>query len=75
MSLGSTIVFWRSHKQFVPTDSITKEKYVAITEATKEIVWLRKILEDLQEKQENSTHLVIDNTHAIKLAKNLRFHD
>ena len=44
-------------------------------EATKEIVWLRKILEDLQEKQENSTPLLINNTYAIKLAKNPRFHD
>jgi hypothetical protein len=47
---------------------------VAIVEATKEIVWLRKILEDLQEKQVNST-LLVDNTSAIKLAKNPRFHD
>ena len=42
-------------------------------EATKEIVWLRKILEDSQEKQVNST-LLIYNTYEIKLAKNLIFH-
>jgi hypothetical protein len=75
MSLGSTIVSWRSHKQSVPTDSTTEEEYVAVAEATKEIVWLRKILEDLQEKQVNSTPLLVDNTFAIKLAKNPRFHD
>ena len=38
MSLGSTIVSWRSHKQSVPADSTTEEKYVAAAEATKEIV-------------------------------------
>jgi hypothetical protein len=48
---------------------------VAVAEATKEIVWLRKILEDLQEKQVNSTPLLVDNTSAIKLAKNPKFHD
>jgi hypothetical protein len=48
---------------------------VAVAEATKEIVWLRKILEYLQEKQVNSTPLLVDNTFAIKLAKNPRFHD
>ena len=48
---------------------------MAAAEAMKEIVWLRKILEDLQEKQENSTPLLVDNTSAIKLAKNPRFHD
>jgi hypothetical protein len=66
---------WRSHKQSVPTDSTTEAEYVAVAEATKEIVWLRKILEDLQEKQVHSTPLLIDNTSAIKLAKNPKFHD
>jgi hypothetical protein len=75
MSLGSTTISWRSHKQFVPTDSTTEVEYVVVAEATKEIVWLRKILEDLQEKQVNATPLLIDNTSAIKLAKNPRFHD
>jgi hypothetical protein len=38
MSLGSTTISWRSHKQSVPVDSTTEEKYVAVVEATKEIV-------------------------------------
>eukprot|EP00253_Pinus_taeda_P027846 PITA_27846 len=59
----------------VLADSITEAKYVAAAEATKEIVWLRKILEDLQVKQVQSTPLMIDNTLAIKLAKNPKFHD
>ena len=75
LSLGSVAVSWRSCKQSVPVDSTTEAEYVAAAEATKEIVWLRKILEDLQEKQENSTPLLINNTSAIKLAKNPRFHD
>eukprot|EP00253_Pinus_taeda_P031442 PITA_31442 len=47
MSLGLGAVSWRSHKQSVPADSTTEAEYVAAAEATKEIVWLRKILEDL----------------------------
>jgi hypothetical protein len=47
MSLRSTTVFWRSRKQSVPADSTTEAKYVAGVEAMKEILWLRKILEDL----------------------------
>eukprot|EP00253_Pinus_taeda_P022899 PITA_22899 len=46
MSLGSGAVSLRSHKQLVPSDSTTEEEYVVATEAKKEIVWLRKILED-----------------------------
>ena len=44
------------------------------TEATKEIVWLRKILEDMQMKQMHSTPLMNENNSAIKLAKNPKFH-
>ena len=75
MSLGSGAVSWRSRKQSVPADSTTEAEYVAAVEATKEIVWLRKILEDLQVKQVQSTPLMIDNTSAIMLAKNQKFHD
>eukprot|EP00253_Pinus_taeda_P029214 PITA_29214 len=68
-------VSWRSRKQSVPADPTTEAEYVAAAEATKEIVWLRKILEDLQVKQVQSTPLMIDNNSAIKLAKNPKFHD
>eukprot|EP00253_Pinus_taeda_P024851 PITA_24851 len=75
MSLGLGAVSWRSRKQSVPTNSTTKVEYVASAEATKEIVWLKKILEDLLVKQVQSTPLMIDNISAINLAKNLKFHD
>eukprot|EP00253_Pinus_taeda_P015320 PITA_15320 len=75
MSLGSGAVSWRSRKQSVPADFTTEAEYVVAAEATKEIVWLRKILEDLQVKQVQSTPLMIDNNSAIKLAKNPKFHD
>eukprot|EP00253_Pinus_taeda_P003600 PITA_03600 len=47
MSLGSGAFSWRSRKQSIPADSTTEAECVAAVEATKEIVWLRKILEDL----------------------------
>eukprot|EP00253_Pinus_taeda_P004794 PITA_04794 len=74
MSPGSKAVS-RSRKELVPADSTTKVEYVATAKATKEIVWFRKILEYLQVKQVQSTPLMIDNTSAIKLAKNPKFHD
>jgi hypothetical protein len=75
MNLGSAAITWRSRKQSVPADSTTEAKYVAAAQDTKEIIWLRKILEDLQEKQMTSTPLFVDNTSAIQLAKNPKFHD
>eukprot|EP00253_Pinus_taeda_P004352 PITA_04352 len=75
MSLRSGVVGWRSRKQSVQANSTIEAEYVATAEATKEIVWFRKILEDLQVKQVHSTPLMIDNTSAIKLAKNPKFHN
>eukprot|EP00253_Pinus_taeda_P012506 PITA_12506 len=56
-------------------DKETEVSTLGYAEATKEIVWLRKLLEDLPVKQVQSTPLMIDNTSAIKLAKNPKFHD
>lgn len=75
MNLGSTAISWRSCKQSVPFDSTIEAEYVAVAQATKEIIWLWKILEDLQEKQKASTLLFVDNSSAIQLAKNPKFHD
>ena len=65
MNLGSAAISGRSCKQSVPVDSTTEAEYVAAAQATKEIIWLRKILEDLQEKQKASTSLFVDNSSAI----------
>lgn len=75
MSIGSGDVSWRSHKQSILAYSTIEEKHVVVVEATKEIVWLRKILEDLQEIQGHTNALLIDNTSATNLAKNPKFHD
>eukprot|EP00253_Pinus_taeda_P008265 PITA_08265 len=75
MNLGSTSISWRSRKQSVATNSTTKAEYVAAAQATKEIIWIRKILEDLQEKKKASTPLFVDNSSTIQLAKNPKFHD
>jgi hypothetical protein len=46
MSLISVVVSWKSLKQQVLVDSTIKSKYVAVVEETKNIVSLKKILED-----------------------------
>ena len=64
MNIGSTTITWRSRKKSVPADSTIEAEYVAAAQATKEIIWLHKILEYLQEKQMTSTPLFVDNTCA-----------
>lgn len=75
MNLGSTTISWRSCKQSVLVDSTIEAVYVAITQATKEIIWPHKILEYLQEKQKASTPLFVENSSVFQLAKNPKFHD
>ena len=48
-------------------------KYISAWEAACEIVWLRRILQDLKVDQKEATSLFIDNQSSIKLAKNLVF--
>ncbi|TYK02298.1 gag/pol protein [Cucumis melo var. makuwa] len=47
-TLNGGAVIWRSVKQTCIVDSIMEAEYVAACEATKETVWLRKFLTDLE---------------------------
>ena len=75
MNRGSPTITWISRKQSVPVDSTIEAEYVASTQVTKEIIWIQKIIEDLQEKQKTSMPLFVDNTSTIQLSKNPKFHD
>ena len=54
--------------------SSTKVEYKALSSATYEVVWLRRILEDVEEKQKRPTCINCDNQSAIKLTHNLVYH-
>ena len=51
----------------------TKIEYVATIEASKEVIWLQRFMEELGKKQENN-RLYSDSQSAIHLAKNSIFH-
>nr|KYP42880.1 Retrovirus-related Pol polyprotein from transposon TNT 1-94 [Cajanus cajan] len=53
--------------------STIKVKYMAISKASKEMIWLKNFLEELGKKQCDSA-LYSDNQSAIHLAKNPMFH-
>jgi len=74
-NLGYGVVSWSSKKQ--PTVSLissTKFEYKAMSSATCEAIWLRRILEDVGAKPEEPTILYCDNQSAIKLTHNLVYH-
>ena len=53
-TLGGTAVSWGSQLQKIVALSTTEAEYVAVTEASKEMVWLQSFLEELGKKQEDN---------------------
>lgn len=67
-------VAWSSQRQRCTSQSTTEAEYVAANMATKEIVWLRNLLNDIGCCQSYPTALFCDNQSAIRLVRNPEFH-
>lgn len=72
-TVGTTAVSWISQIQKIVALSTTEAEYVAITEASKEMIWLQGLLAELGFDQKNNI-LFSDSQSAIHLAKNSAFH-
>ncbi|KAG6470996.1 hypothetical protein ZIOFF_072087 [Zingiber officinale] len=72
--LGSAIFSWSSKKQPVVALSTTEAEYIAATNCAMQAIWLRKILDFLQHKQDGPTTIFCDNKSTITLSKNPVFH-
>ena len=68
-------ITWASRRQPTVTLSTTEAKYVAASQATKEALWLQKLLLDIKEEVTKPTVLNIDNQSSIKLIRNPEFHN
>ncbi|GKV32746.1 hypothetical protein SLEP1_g41331 [Rubroshorea leprosula] len=66
-------ISWKSKLQKSVSLSTTEAEYVALSEAGKEIVWMKTFFEELGLKQERFV-LFCDNQSAIYLSKNPQFH-
>ena len=72
-TVGGTVVSWVSKIQSVVALSTTEAEYVAATEASKEMIWLQRFMDELGKKHDMGT-LYSDSQSAIHLAKNSTFH-
>jgi len=72
-TVGGTTVSWVSKLQSVVSLSTKEAEYVAATEASKEMIWLQRFLDELGKKKELGK-LYSDSHSAIHLAKNSAFH-
>jgi hypothetical protein len=72
-TIHGTIVSWISKLQKVIALSTTKVEYVDAIEASKEMIWLQRFMEELGKKQEKN-RLYYDIESSIHLAINLSLH-
>ncbi|PKU71322.1 Retrovirus-related Pol polyprotein from transposon TNT 1-94 [Dendrobium catenatum] len=72
--LGPTIISWTVKKQATVAKSSTEAEYRALSAATSEVLWLRRLAEELNIPQPAPTPIYCDNTSAIAIAKNPVFH-
>lgn len=67
--VGSHLVDWSSKRQSIITHSTAESEYVAADSATRMIMWLRVLLDELSERQKDATLIHEDNTACLKFAK------
>lgn len=60
---------WSSKKQQTVTLSTTEAEYIAASDATKEALWLKQFLVDINETCSLPIQLFVDNQSAIRLIK------
>ncbi|KAL0289530.1 UNVERIFIED_CONTAM: hypothetical protein Sangu_2611800 [Sesamum angustifolium] len=64
-SLGSGIFTWASKKQATVAQSSAEAEYIAAAATSNQAIWLRRVLEDIGEKQEEPTRIYCDNKSAM----------
>ncbi|KAL0383683.1 UNVERIFIED_CONTAM: Myosin-6 [Sesamum calycinum] len=60
-SLGSGMFSWASKKQAIVAQSSTEAEDIAAAATSNQATWLRRILEDMRQKQEEPTTIYCDN--------------
>ena len=71
-SIGSGVVSWSRKKQPTVSLSSTEAEYKALCAATCEVVWLRRLLQDVGEERKEM--IKCDNQSSINIAKTPIFH-
>ncbi|PKU86287.1 Retrovirus-related Pol polyprotein from transposon TNT 1-94 [Dendrobium catenatum] len=72
--LGPNLISWTVKKQVTVAKSSTEAEYRSLSAATSDVIWLRRLVEELDLPQQSPTPIHCDNTSAIALARNPVFH-
>ncbi|CAI7887778.1 unnamed protein product [Closterium sp. NIES-53] len=72
--VGGSPVSWKSKNQGEIAHSSTESEYMALFHGVKEVVWMRRLLEELGQEQEGPTPVFCDSQGAIAMARNAVLH-
>jgi histone deacetylase 1/2 len=72
--LGSNLISWSARKQPTVSRSSTEAEYKALANVTAEVMWVRKLLDELGIKHPPAARLWCDNLGATYLSSNPVFH-
>ncbi|CAI7775323.1 unnamed protein product, partial [Closterium sp. NIES-53] len=72
--VGGSPVSWKSKKQGEIAHSSTESEYMALFHGVKEVVWMRRLLEELGQEKEGPTPVFCDSHGAIAMARNAVLH-
>ena len=72
--LGDGAITWSSKQQNSVALSTVEAEYMALSQATQEAVWLRRLTEELGQTNQEATIIYEDNQGAICTAQNPVFH-
>jgi hypothetical protein len=73
-TLGSGMVSWSSRRQKTIATSTCAAEYIAVSEAGKELAWIRNLLMELGFDPKGPTKLLCDNSAAVILSSDQLFH-
>ncbi|PKU85270.1 uncharacterized protein LOC114579062 [Dendrobium catenatum] len=72
--LGNSLISWSVKKQPTVAKSSTEAEYRSLSAAASDVLWLRRLVDELRLSQPIPTKIFCDNTSAIALANNPIFH-
>lgn len=75
MFLGNSLISWKSKKQQTVSHSSAESEYRAMEYGSRELIWLRNLLAELQYPQSGPVAFYCDSTAAIHIASNPVFHE